>query len=227
MRILDLGCGWGSFALYAAERFPGSRVLAVSNSKLQREFVLARRDRLGLANLDVRTADVNGFAPDSRFDRAVSIEMFEHLRNWPELLRRISTWLAPGGSLFLHVFCHGAHAYPYEVEGAGNWMGRHFFTGGMMPSDSLLLRCQRDMMVEDHWRVDGLHYHRTCEAWLENLDRGRELLLPVLAEAYGPEHARVWLNRWRLFLMGCSELFAYRGGNEWWVSHYRLRARSR
>jgi cyclopropane-fatty-acyl-phospholipid synthase len=225
MTVLDLGCGWGSLSLWIAEHFPGCRVLAVSNSKLQREFILSRCEQRGLANIEVRTADINHFAPDRRFDRVVSVEMFEHLRNIPELLSRIAHWLEPDGKLFVHTFCHREYAYPYESEGDGNWMGRHFFTGGMMPSDDLLLHFQRDLTVEARWRVNGLHYHKTCDAWLGNLDGQRERILHILAGAYGEELAGVWLQRWRLFFLGCSELFRYRDGNEWWVSHYRFAVR--
>jgi cyclopropane-fatty-acyl-phospholipid synthase len=225
MSVLDLGCGWGSFALWLAERAPACRVLAVSNSKPQREFILGRCEQLGLRNLEVVTADVNAFAPDRRFDRVVSVEMFEHVRNHPLLLSRISSWLEPDGRLFVHHFAHREHAYPYEERGDGDWMTRHFFRGGMMPSDDLLLRCQDDLVVESHWRVSGLHYHNTCEAWLANHDARRAAILPILAEAHGREGAELAFRRWRLFFLACSELFGARGGNEWWVTHVRMRPR--
>jgi cyclopropane-fatty-acyl-phospholipid synthase len=198
-------------------------VLAVSNSKLQAEFIRSRVDREGLRNLDVVTADVNELdLPAGRFDRVASVEMFEHVRNHGLLLARIARWLTPAGKLFVHHFCHRTHAYPYETEGSGNWMGRHFFSGGMMPSEDLLSRTPGELGVERRWRVGGLHYHRTCEAWLRNVDARPHVVLPILAGAYGERDAGLWLRRWRLFFLGCSELFRHRAGREWFVSHSLL-----
>lgn len=225
MDILELGCGWGSLCVWIAQRYSRCRVLAVSNSRTQREFIESRCRELGLVNVEVVTADVAEFATERRFDRVVSVEMFEHIRNYEELLRRIADWLKPGGKLMVHIFCHGRFAYPFETEGASNWMGRHFFTGGIMPSDELLLHFQRDLVLEDRWRVSGTHYARTLEAWLVRCDQQRADLLGLFHAALGPKEGAVQLQRWRIFFMACAELFAYRGGGEWFVSHYRFTRR--
>jgi cyclopropane-fatty-acyl-phospholipid synthase len=184
----------------------------------QGRFIAARAP----ANLSVVTADMNDFAAPGVFDRVVSVEMFEHMRNWPELMRRISGWLITGGKLFVHVFCHRRFPYPFDTDGAGNWMGRHFFTGGIMPSADLLPRFQEHLQLEEQWAVDGAHYARTAEAWLANLDARRGAVLPILAAAYGPRSAARWHNRWRLFFLACAECFGYEGGSEWQVAHYRF-----
>jgi len=222
MRVLDLGCGWGSFALFVAERFPRARVTAVSNSKSQREHIVAECRRRGLAGVEVVTADVSHFeAPAGAYDRIVSVEMFEHVRSWPRLLGRAASWLAPEGRLFLHVFCHRSRAYAFEDRGAGDWMARHFFTGGIMPSEDLIHRVSGPLSVEAQWRVDGLHYRHTAEAWLARLDAARPRALEALREAYGADAERV-LGRWRLFFLAVAELFGTREGSEWFVTQARL-----
>jgi cyclopropane-fatty-acyl-phospholipid synthase len=218
--VLELGCGWGSLSLFMARRFPNSRILAVSNSRSQKQFIDAEAARRGIANLTVVTADLNEFSTDSRFDRIVSVEMFEHMRNYAELLRRISSWSRPGALLFVHIFSHSRFAYPYEVEDASDWMAQHFFTGGIMPSDDLLLYFQQHFSLREHWRFSGVHYQKTSEAWLERLDRHRKEVLKLFAAVYGKDEAQRWLARWRVFFMACAELFGFAGGNEWIVSHY-------
>ncbi|MCX8073388.1 MAG: cyclopropane-fatty-acyl-phospholipid synthase family protein [Candidatus Binatia bacterium] len=221
-RVLDLGCGWGSFTLWAAERYPKSVFHAVSNSAAQRTFIEARARERGLKNVHPLTADVNDFDPDTTFDRVVSIEMFEHLRNYPRILARIAKWLRPHGELFVHIFVHRQYAYSYSTDGATNWMGRYFFTGGSMPSDDLLPRFQRDLVLTDHWRLRGVHYQRTAEAWRERLEQSRAEILGIFSRTYGAHSAVLWYNRWRLFFLACEEMFGFRQGREWWVSHYRF-----
>ena len=223
--ILDLGCGWGSLSLFMAERYPNSQILSVSNSASQREFILSRAADRGLSHVEVMTADVNDFDPVKKFDRVVSVEMFEHVRNHALLLERISNWLAPDGRLFVHHFSHRSASYPYEAESEDDWMARYFFTGGMMPSDDLLLHYPEHLIVDRHWSVSGSHYQKTSEAWLVNQDARRETLLPVLDDIYGVGQGAVWFQRWRLFFLACAELFGYADGSEWWVTHLRLRAR--
>ena len=219
-RVLELGCGWGSLSLWMAKRYPGASITSVSNSASQRAFIEGEARARGLPNLRVITADMNRFAIDERFDRVVSVEMFEHMRNWRALFGRVHGWLLPGGRFFMHVFCHRAAPYAFVEADASDWMSRHFFSGGIMPSDELALRFQDRLRLVQRWRWDGTHYQRTAEAWLQNLDRRRDAALPVLADTYGEGEARMWLQRWRIFFMACAELFGHAQGREWWVAHY-------
>jgi cyclopropane-fatty-acyl-phospholipid synthase len=223
MRILDLGCGWGSLSLWIAERYPASQIVGVSNSQSQRRHIEARRDQLGLTNLEVITADVNDFAPDGSFDRVISIEMFEHMRNWSELLRRISVWLRPEGRLFVHVFSHRSAPYLFE----GTWASDRFFTAGLMPSHELALWFQRDLKLERRWAVPGTHYARTLQAWLDRLDSNRAELLETLREHGRSEfEARRLLGTWRLFLISTDVIWGSGRGSRWLVSHYLFASRA-
>lgn len=217
--VLELGCGWGSLSLWIAARYPHSRVTAVSNSSLQKSAIEQLAAARGIDNLQVVTADMNDFRPSGLFDRILSVEMFEHMRNHAELLRRISTWLNPEGLLFLHFFCHKDSPYVFETSGDADWMGKYFFTGGIMPSRDLPSRFQDHLLLVRQWNWNGEHYRKTSDAWLANLDARRSEILPILAQVYGPREARRWFVRWRLFFLAVSELFGYRQGNEWWVTH--------
>ena len=224
-RILELGCGWGSLSLHMARTYPRATITAVSNSRSQKAFIDARARALGLTNLEVITTDVNALAREPlSFDRVVSVEMLEHVRNHRQLLERVARWLRPGGTLFVHVFAHTRFAYPYEVRDGSDWMAQYFFTGGIMPSVGLLPRvAPRAFDLESQWTLDGTHYGRTAEAWLANMDARRAAIAPVLAAAYGPDAVTRWEVRWRVFFMACAELFNYRRGQEWVVAHYRFR----
>jgi cyclopropane-fatty-acyl-phospholipid synthase len=225
--VLDLGCGWGALTLWAAARFPHSRFTAVTSSRAQRDFVAGEARRRNLANVTALAADVRTVRlPAGGFDRVVSIEMFEHMRNYQVLLRRIAGWLVPGGAVFVHVFAHRRHAYPFEDAGASDWMAREFFTGGLMPSTRLLHHFQDDLAITDEWHVGGSHYARTAEAWYRNLMAHRAEAAELLGGRSGDRAGgRAQVERWRVFFLACAELFGYRGGREWLVAHYRLEPR--
>jgi cyclopropane-fatty-acyl-phospholipid synthase len=217
--ILDLGCGWGSFSLYTAKKFSNSKITAVSNSKTQKQFIDQRAEELNLTNLTVITADINDFTPKSKFDRIVSIEMFEHVRNYDVLFKRIHQWLNPKGKLFVHIFTHKNYAYKFEVESDTDWMAKYFFSGGIMPSRDLLLNFSKDFQLIKQWNINGNHYSKTLEAWLTRMDDNKEEIMKIFEECYGSESKKFW-SYWRIFFMACSETFAFKNGEEWGVSHY-------
>jgi cyclopropane-fatty-acyl-phospholipid synthase len=232
-RILDLGCGWGSLSLWLAARYPKSSIVALSNSRGQRAFIEAQAARKGLNNLTVVTCDIAdagiagiaGMPADGSFDRVLSIEMFEHVKNYGALLARIAGWMCPGGRLFVHLFAHRMLAYHFEVRDRSDWMSKYFFTGGTMPSETLLLNFQDDLRVARRWWVSGSHYACTANAWLARLDAVRASVMPTLVETYGARDAARWFQRWRMFYMAVAELFGYEHGNEWGVAHYLFEKR--
>ena len=224
-QIMDLGCGWGALSLYLAERFPKATILGVSNSRTQREFILSECQRRSITNVEIITANIVTFQTERRFDRIVSVEMFEHMRNYDLLLAKVSTWMKPDAKLFVHIFTHQRFAYPFTVNDSSDWMAAYFFTGGIMPSDDLLLYFQKHVHCKSHWLMSGVHYQRTAQAWLERTDANR---LPILAEfskTYGDE-ALTYLVRWRIFFMAVEELWGWANGNEWTVSHYLFQKNS-
>lgn len=222
--ILELGCGWGSLTLWMAARFPRARITAVSHSRTQREHILAEAGRRGLRNIQVITSDMRDFQADAgAFDRVVSVEMFEHMKNWPRLMASIARWLRPGGQFFAHVFVHSRFAYHFEARDDTDWMSRYFFTGGLMPAHDLFVQFQDDLKLVESWKVSGTHYARTAEHWLKNMDSSRAEILPLFATTYGPGEATKWWAYWRIFFLACAELWAFRDGAEWHVSHYLFR----
>lgn len=223
--VLELGFGWGSLTLYMARRFPDARFTCVSNSAPQRLYVTEKLRELGLENVTLLTADVNDLSlEDASFDRCVSVEMLEHVRNHEALFARIARWLRAEGEACFHVFCHRELAYPYEPDGEGDFMARHFFTGGIMPSADLFMRFQRDLVLLDERRFSGIHYAKTSEAWLARHDAARDEIRAIFADVYGAD-AALWDQRWRIFFMSCAELFGYDDGDEWMVVHQRFAKR--
>jgi cyclopropane-fatty-acyl-phospholipid synthase len=219
-QVLELGCGWGSLSLYMAAKFPVSSFKAVSNSRTQKMFIDEKAKERGIQNLVVITADMNTFSTDDQFDRIVSVEMFEHMRNYQLLMEKVASFLKPEGKAFIHIFTHKEYAYLFEVKDDTDWMSKYFFTGGIMPSDDLLFYFNEHLTVENHWHVSGTHYAKTSEAWLKNMDAHKAEIMPLFETTYGKEQTVKWWVYWRLFYMACAELWNYNKGNEWIVSHY-------
>ncbi len=220
--ILEMGCGWGSFSLWAAATYPNSKILAVSNSKTQAEHIRSKALERNLNNLEVITCNIVEFEPGRHFDRIVSIEMLEHMRNYEKLFHRMSSWLKDDGKAFVHVFSHHQHTYAYDASDPEDWMSNYFFSGGTMPSQDLFSHFDQDLVVEKDWRINGMHYSKTLEAWLELLNQNEAIVSRIFEAHYGKGEITRWLMRWRMFLLACSELFAYNDGREWGVSHYRF-----
>ena len=222
--ILELGCGWGSLCLYNAKKFPRAQITAISNSRTQKEHIDAEAKQRGLTNLTIITADINVFdtAP-AQFDRVDSVEMFEHLQNYQRLFAHIARWLKPGGMLFTHIFTHHRFSYHFVARDSTDWMSRYFFTGGQMPAHDLFLQFQDDLKLVSDWKVNGRHYQQTAEHWLQNMDAHRAEIFPIFVQTYGAENATKWWAYWRVFYLSCAELWGYRGGEEWLVSHYLFR----
>lgn len=225
LAILELGCGWGSLSLWMAEHYPQASITGVSNSNSQREYIMAMAKSRGLKNLNIITADMNTFEAPSQYDRVVSVEMFEHMRNYQVLYAKVARWLKPDGMFFKHIFVHRNTPYAFEVQDENDWMSQYFFSGGIMPSDDLPLYFQDDLKLVNRWRWDGTHYEKTANAWLANMDKHHDAITPVLATTYGVANVEQWRNRWRMFYMACAELFGYDHGQTWWVSHYLFEKR--
>ena len=219
-RILECGCGWGSLSLFMAKKFPNSSIVAVSNSRTQKIYIDDQAKARGLNNLWVITADMNSFTTGEKFDRIVSVEMFEHMRNYQTLMHKLSGFLQPDGKMFIHIFTHRELSYLYEVKDESDWMSKYFFSGGVMPGDHLLLYFADDFKISKHWRLNGMHYAKTAEAWLVNMDQHRREIMPLFEKTYGEENALKWWVYWRIFFMACAELWNFNNGSEWFVSHY-------
>ena len=225
MKILELGCGWGSLTFAMAKKYKNSEILAVSNSKDQRAFIEKKCENEKISNIKIKTVDMNNFNPEEKFDRIISVEMFEHMRNYQLLLRKIEKWLNKNGKLFVHIFSHKTNSYPFEDETNKDWMAREFFSGGQMPAHDLLLNFQDDLIIDKTWRYSGKHYSKTSFFWLKNMDKNKSDIIKLFDNIYGNSLSNIWFQRWRIFFMSCEELFGYNNGNEWGVSHYLFKKR--
>lgn len=224
MRILELGCGWGSLSLELARRFPKSLVTVVSNSTTQKQYIDEQAKQRGFHNLTVLTRDLGkeesyNFGQE-KFDRVMSIEMMEHIRNYEKFFSLISAQMKPDAKMFVHIFTHKSTPYFFETEGADNWMGKYFFSGGQMPARDLFDQFNQHLTVEKKWDWNGTHYQKTLEAWLDKMDKNEDRVFHLFEQTYGKDQAKIWVNRWRVFYMACAELFGFNNGQEWSVTHY-------
>ncbi len=220
MEVLELGCGWGSLTLWIASHYPNSKILGISNSASQRDYIISQAKKRNLNNIEIETVDMNKFETNKKYDRIVSVEMFEHMRNYQLLYKKIHSWLNQEGKFFKHIFCHRLTPYEFIIDDDSDWMSQYFFTAGIMPSDNLPYYFQEKLKLDNHWRWSGTHYQKTSNEWLYNMDSKKEIILPIIKDTYGEQNIRIWWNRWRIFFMACAELFGFDNGNQWWVSHY-------
>ena len=220
MEVLELGCGWGSLTLWIASHYPNSKILGISNSASQRDYIISQAKKRNLNNIEIETVDMNKFETNKKYDRIVSVEMFEHMRNYQLLYKKIHSWLNQEGKFFKHIFCHRLTPYEFIIDDDSDWMSQYFFTAGIMPSDNLPYHFQEKLKLDNHWRWSGTHYQKTSNEWLYNMDSKKEIILPIIKDTYGEQNIRIWWNRWRIFFMACAELFGFDNGNQWWVSHY-------
>lgn len=226
--ILDLGCGWGSFSLYAAQKFKDCHFTALSNSSTQKSFIEERCRKLGITNLEVITENIaTAVLPQNKFDRIVSIEMLEHMKNYQALFEKISGSLKDDGLFFAHIFSHNEGAYHFEVKSSTDWMTKYFFEGGMMPADRLFYHFQDHLEISDHWKLNGYHYQKTARAWLEKTDQNKEQIIKIFEKTYGEKEALKWFRYWRMFFIAVEELWKFNKGEEWIVSHYLFKKKSR
>lgn len=228
--VMDLGCGWGATGLWILEHYPQCIVTCVSNSRTQGAHIRKVASERGFSSrLTVITADANVFDTNNRFDLIISVEMFEHMKNYEQLFKKVSSWLKPEGKLFTHILCHREYTYHFKSEEGSDtdWMAQHFFSGGTMPSSDLFLYFQKDVSIEGHWNINGEHYSRTLEAWLERLDANEGTVREIFAREYGHGEVDQQIENWRKFFIYCSEVFACNHGNEWIVAHHLFRKKAK